>query len=57
MHPGYTPVEVVKQPDGRLTCIIANKDGSQVEIKDNDQVCCVGGYVGICSRSVQAHAP
>eukprot|EP00878_Enallax_costatus_P019416 GHUV01020486.1.p1 GENE.GHUV01020486.1~~GHUV01020486.1.p1 ORF type:complete len:362 (+),score=107.11 GHUV01020486.1:197-1282(+) len=38
MHPGCVPVEVKKQEDGRLTIVIADKDGNQIEIKDNDQV-------------------
>ena len=38
MHPGYVPVEVKQQEDGRLILIIADKDGNQIEIKDNDQV-------------------
>jgi len=38
MHPGYSPVEVIKQENGKLTCVVADKEGNKVEIKDNDQV-------------------
>lgn len=40
MHPGYSPVEVKKQGDGRLTIVVADKDGNQLEIADNDHVSC-----------------
>jgi hypothetical protein len=38
MHPGYSPVEVRKQDNGLLTCVVADKDGNKMEIADNDQV-------------------
>jgi hypothetical protein len=38
MHPGFSPVEVRKQENGKLTCVMADKDGNKVEITDNDQV-------------------
>lgn len=38
MHAGHTPVEVRKQPNGLLTCVVADKDGNQTEITDNDHV-------------------
>ena len=38
LHPGSVPKEVVKQPDGRLTVVFEEADGSRLEIKDNDQV-------------------
>lgn len=38
MHPGFSPVEVKKQANGKLTCVVQDKDGNKVEITDNDQV-------------------
>jgi hypothetical protein len=38
MHPLHTPVEVKKQANGKLTIVIADKDGNKTEITDNDQV-------------------
>ncbi|KAF6238213.1 hypothetical protein COO60DRAFT_1653034, partial [Scenedesmus sp. NREL 46B-D3] len=38
MHAGHVPVEVRRQPNGLLTCVVADKDGNQTEITDNDQV-------------------
>lgn len=38
MHPLHTPVEVKKQDNGKLTIVIADKEGNKTEIKDNDQV-------------------
>nr|QBY35585.1 glutathione reductase 1 [Dunaliella salina] len=38
MHPYMTPAEVKKQPDGKLTVVMTAKDGSKVEIADNDHV-------------------
>jgi glutathione reductase (NADPH) len=45
LHPGTSPTKVVKQPDGRLTVSLSSKDGSSVEIKDNDQVLMATGRV------------
>lgn len=45
MHPGYSPVEVIKQENGKLTCVVADKEGNKVEIKDNDQVMMATGRV------------
>ncbi|MEW5316598.1 MAG: hypothetical protein WDW38_007962 [Sanguina aurantia] len=38
LHPGCNPVEVRKQPDGRLTAVIKQKDGSTIDFGDNDYV-------------------
>lgn len=38
MHPLHTPVEVKKQDNGKLTIVIADKEGNKTEITDNDQV-------------------
>lgn len=38
MHPKCNPVEVKKQPNGKLTVVIKKADGSTAEIADNDQV-------------------
>lgn len=38
MHPGFSPVEVRKQPDGRLTAVLADKEGKTIEVADNDKV-------------------
>lgn len=50
MHPGHVPVEVRKQDNGKLTCVVADKDGNKLEITDNDQVCVLGG-----THNEQAH--
>lgn len=39
LHPGLSPAEVVKQPDGRLTVVLQDKAGARTEVKDCDQVC------------------
>jgi hypothetical protein len=50
MHPGFSPVAVVKQANGLLTCVLADKDGNKMEITDNDHVrawtCVCGGEGG-----------
>jgi NADPH-dependent glutamate synthase beta subunit-like oxidoreductase len=44
LHPGLSPVEVRKQPDGRLTVVLASADGKErLEIADNDQVLMAAG--------------
>jgi hypothetical protein len=46
MHPLHTPVEVKKQANGKLTIVIADKDGNKTEITDNDQVrSCLLGHM------------
>ena len=38
LHPGMTPTEVRRQPDGRLTVVFKDAGGATVEVADNDQV-------------------
>jgi hypothetical protein len=41
MHAGYSPVEVKRQENGLLTCVVADKEGNTLEIADNDHVSAV----------------
>lgn len=43
LHRGLSPVEVVKQPDGRLTVVLQDKAGARTEVADCDQVWGRGG--------------
>lgn len=45
-HP-FLLTQVKKQPDGKLTVVLNAKDGSKVEIADNDQVLMATG-VSMC---------
>ncbi len=45
LHSECNPVEVKKQADGRLTCVIKRADGSTEEIKDSDAVMMATGRV------------
>lgn len=38
LHSGCNPLEIRKQQDGRLTAVIKAKDGSTVDLGDNDYV-------------------
>eukprot|EP00879_Flechtneria_rotunda_P010804 GHRR01011290.1.p2 GENE.GHRR01011290.1~~GHRR01011290.1.p2 ORF type:complete len:486 (+),score=152.98 GHRR01011290.1:177-1634(+) len=53
MHPGYSPVEVKKQENGLLTCVVEDKQGSRLEITDNDYVgvpCANLAFAGMAQR-------
>lgn len=43
-------VQVVKQADGRLTVVLTGKDGSSMELKDNDQVLMATGESALHGR-------
>jgi hypothetical protein len=45
LHPECNPVEVLKQPNGKLTCVIKCADGSTQQITDNDAVMMATGRV------------
>ena len=38
LHAGLKPVEVTRQPDGRLAVTLAGEGGERVVLRDNDQV-------------------
>jgi hypothetical protein len=60
LHSGESPVEVKRQPDGRLTVVMEDKAGNKKEIKDNDQVGWAGrvgfGGFGVGSRCSQVQS-
>lgn len=42
LHACWSPVEVKKQADGKLTLVVKHKDGTTKELPDNDQVGVLG---------------